>query len=561
MSMNERENANADSSARQSGGGDRPLSMKERLLAERRAKAEAAGDAPAAPAAPQVPATKPAAKPVAARPAAAPAAKPAAAAAPKPASAKPASAPAAKPAADEADDGATARPARSPRPSAATKPAAARKKGEPSDMADNPDVKREINLLRQRESKVMTIAWIATAVVVLAAGIVWFVVHSKTTREENERQAKIQLFKDFAAKADSFNVDTEDGALGLKTFIEASTLDGKPVDWRNNSQISAKISNLAAKASGTLQREVDKKDFFDRLTSNESVAQNASSKTPDDIKLARRNLDALAEKAETYGDETKKRVLAAQLLVDRVYMTRLHDEAKAIAAKGPASGIEALTAYAKAEDECLKMYEKFRQKDKEIEEFAQARLKSIYDESDALCAQVFTPEYINQQQWTDLLNGEWKSKWQHYEDKGFRIDNGMLHAVGPDKSATKDALLAVPDVGSFRDFVLEVEFEIVRGNTQFFYRLLKRTDSSVQDDTWRTGNEDNEFRPGQKYTVTISMIGNMLSHDWANGERESKPTAVSWMKTRKGGWGIAVPADSEIKLHKARMKLLRSGST
>ncbi len=423
-------------------------------------------------------------------------------------------------------------------------------------------MKREIDLLRQRENKTMTIAWIATAVLLLATGVIYFVVTGKKNKLEEDRLAQIALYTNFQKKAETFNLDTVEGATGLKNYIEASTLDGTPVDWRNNSTISAAISNLAAKAQGTLQRETDKKDFFERLDRAESVAKNASDQKPDDIRMARRNLDSLAEKAEVYGDETKKRILASQLLVDRVYMTRLHDDAKALAAKGPASAREALAAYAKAEDECIKMYEKFRQKDKEIETFADEHRKAIYEESDALCAATFTPEYINQQAWTDLLGGEWKAKWQHYEDKGFRIDTrACCTPSAPETTATKDALLAVPDVGSFRDFVLEVEFELVRGSTQFFYRLLKRTDSSVEDDRFRGGNEDGEFKFGQRYTVTIACIGSTLTHDWANGERETKPQPIKWQKTRKGGFGIALPSGSELKLHKARIRILRDGGT
>ena len=126
-------------------GGSKGPSMKERLLAQRKAEADAAAKAAADP--------KLAA--AASRPAAAP--PPKAAPAPKPA---PAVSARARVAAANAASGA---------PSAVERMAARR--GAPHPHTElSPDVKREVQLLKERESKTMTYVWIICGVLFLAAG-------------------------------------------------------------------------------------------------------------------------------------------------------------------------------------------------------------------------------------------------------------------------------------------------------------------------------------------------------------------------------------------------------
>ncbi|MBK7874651.1 MAG: hypothetical protein IPJ77_02700 [Planctomycetes bacterium] len=550
MTTNENPNDASKSERPSAGAGaNRPMSMKERLLAERKSQGEDA---------PPVPASRPAA----AKPAESAPAKPAASA--KPAAAKPAAAPApkatsaraAKPAAEDAPARATAKPAAA-RPSAArAKPA----RDEGGGKVQHADVQRELNLLHQRENKTMTIAWIAAGVLVLATGITYFVVESKKKGEEAARQAQIDLFLNFEKKALTFDIETEQGARDFVDFLDKRQFEGQTVPWQGNDVVGPRLTQKLGNANRTVQREVDKTDFFDKLKQVEDVVQNAASKSPDDVTQARRKIKLLEEKMDQYGDDAKKRVANCRLTIEKVYVERLWQDAKD-QAKDPAKLRSALVSYASAEDACVTLFEKrggVPDPTGDLQKFGGEKMKIIYDESDAAAYQLFTADTINKTEWTDCLSGDFKEQWQSDQVGGFQIQNGVMQIVGPDAGSGKIGLASVPKKIQWRDFQVEVEFEIVKGRADFYFRLLRRADSAVKGPEIVVGGDDGQLPPNKKVTMIATCVGSKLSYTFPGGELTDKTDeAIGWTRTRRGGFGLAVHPGSEIKVSKLKVRLLR----
>lgn len=550
MSTNDNPTPDPTKSARGSSGADRPQSMKERLLADRN-KAQAAGGAPApstTPANSTPPSSTPRPVPASA-PARPAAAKPAAAATPKPAAAPAARPVAAKPAATGA---------------ARTPSSAERHLHKPIPGADpnapvHPDIKRELNLLRERESKTMMIAWIVCGVLVLGAGG-WFLYVTGVKRAEQQLiDDKLALDAAFLKKMESFDVKTEQGATDAIGFAAADVLDGKKVSWQQSDKIAGKITTIVSASNATLQSLADSKYFNDRLAAAEAVASNAASKTPDEVVRARRTVKELSDSSDAQTDEVKKRIATMRLQLEKVYVQRLWDDGKTQAAGGPANFRAALSAYGKAEQACLDLFEKkIPDPTGELQTFARPILTQIYTESDALCAQLFTPEYINQQPWTDLLSGEMAAQWQDSSLNGFRIEGGVLQAVGPDANSGKEGLVSIPKINQWRDVQIELEFELVTGRSQFYMRLLRRADNAVEGPRFSSKEEENYVLAKSKVGVVITAIGNKLMIAYTGGAGNDETKEIRANLTRKGGFGASVPPGTELKIHKARARILRT---
>ena len=425
----------------------------------------------------------------------------------------------------------------------------------------HPDIKRELNLLRERENKTMMIAWIVCGVLVLGAGGWFMYVRGVKNAEQQKIDDKIALDANFLKKMQSFDVATEKGATDAISFAAADVLDGTTVHWQQSEKISGVITGIISKCNATLQSLADSKYFNDRLAAVEAVASNAASKSPDEVVRARRTVKELADGSDAQSDEVKKRIATTRMQLEKVYVQRLWDDGKAQAAGGPANFRAALSAYGKAEQACLDLFEK-KSPDPtgELQTFARPILSQIYAESDALCAQLFTPEYINQQPWTDLLTGEMASQWQDSSLNGFRIEGGVLQAVGPDANSGKEGLVSIPKINQWRDVQIELEFELVSGRSQFYMRLLRRADNAVEGPRFSAKEEDNYVLAKSKVTVVITAIGNKLSITYTGGAgNDELNREIRANLTRKGGFGASVPPGTELKIHKARARILRSG--
>jgi hypothetical protein len=426
-------------------------------------------------------------------------------------------------------------------------------RGQPA--PSHPDVQREAEMLRQRANKTMTYAWIACGVLAVVAGGVWFKINMQKQAEQDAETAHQKLIDDFAAKMRKFDLNVE-----AQAEEAIKTADGDKI-WKDaDPKISGEIGGIVNKARANLDLLKDKRELADRLTNAEIVVRDAATKPPDELAKVRRTLEDLDGKGEMMGDDFKKRVATARTTADRAYVTRLHDEAKAQAGQGAGNARVALTAYTKAEEEVLKLFEKsIKSKSKDLEEFFKGHYLDIIKESDALCAILFTPEAIEKTPWTDLLSEDQKKHWQHESGgfKGWRLEGGVLQATGPDAGTGKVALMANPETAGWRDFQMEIEFTAVKGSPTFCFRLLRRVDRQTPQYQVDAGPKGS-FKTGQPYTAIATIVGSKYSITWnASDITPYGPEDMRWDMSRKGAFGITLPEDSEIKVTRCRIRELR----
>ncbi len=413
-----------------------------------------------------------------------------------------------------------------------------------------PDVRREIELLKKRENKVMMIGWMVCGGLLLIALGVWWRVQAQKTAEADARAAAIKEVEDFVVKMKSFDV------ANLVQANEAIALaESKKVLWEEGTA-SSDVGSIVSRAKTNIETAKEKKETEDRLANAEQVIQNAANETPQNIAKIRRILSDLEQRVDVMGDDFKARVTSAKSVIDKTYATRLRDEAKALLAKGPTEARAALTAYTAAEDEVLKLFEDaIRRKNKEAEAYYKAQYQEIITESDTLVASIFTPEYIEKVTWRDLLAGDATKAWANDGLKGFRFDGGTLHAVGPELGAGKTAIMSIGDREQWRDFELDIEATIVAGSAQLYFRLGKRTDTAGEMYSVVPG--ESGFKLGEKFNARATFIGSKFSLTWEDAGIQPYSNEARWANTRKGAFGITLNEGSEIKISKLRIRELR----
>lgn len=433
--------------------------------------------------------------------------------------------------------------ARSPRPSAA-----ASSKSKP--RSGTPDVRREIELLKRRENKVMMIGWIVCGVLALAALGTWLTVQGKKAAERAAVEAAKKEVEDFAAKMKSFDITKLDQANAAIALA-----DEKKKIWEESS-VSGDVGTIVAHAKTNLEMAKDRKETEDRLANAEQVIQNAANETPQIIAKTRRILSDLENKQDVMGEEFKTRVAAAKSVIDKTYANRLRDEAKALAGKGPSEARAALTAYGAAEDEMQKLYEEsMRRKNKEAETYYKALYQEVITESDTLATAVFTPEVIEKAPWKDLLAGDSKN-WVNAGMKGFRIDSGTLQAVGPEVGANQTGIMSIGDREQWRDFELDIEFTLVSGTAEFYFRLGRRTENAGE--LYKVAPGDTGIKLGEKFAAKVTFIGSKITIAWSSADITPwSNEAVRWQNTRKGAFGATLTDGSELRISRLRIRELR----
>ncbi len=444
-----------------------------------------------------------------------------------------------------------------PRSTLPAKPISAKRPSEPAKLERRPARKpsrdrefiaRETQALKKRESRTLWIGGITALVLMAAAGgVVWMVVGKKTAEQEAFAAAKKRV-DDFYAQFQAMEMTTEEEAQALVNFAEQNQ-----DIWRTE-EIAPDVNSRMAKAKNTIDRMREVTSLLERLAKIEEVLKTPETQSAEALAEERRKLDELEAKAGMVGDEFVARVKAARATADQWYVTRLHEEAKAAAVALP--GREALAKYTRAEEEILKIYEKtVKDQNKEAQGFFQQQYREVIQESDALCASVFTDAAIEATPWRDLLAGDEVSKWRAAALEGFehRIENGVLHILGPSPQAGALGILSIGDDEFWRDFVLDFEFAILKGDFQIYLRLGPKVDGSSESVSYTTEGPD-AVNVGETYPAEVSFIGSTMA---VTLEENPTPYESSWTKRRKGAIGLVIPEGSEIRFTRMRIRVLR----
>ncbi len=218
---------------------------------------------------------------------------------------------------------------------------------------------------------------------------------------------------------------------------------------------------------------------------------------------------------------------------------------------------DALTAYGKAED-ALRLLLDDAEKERASTDLA--GLESIYQkciaESDEIAYALFTPEVVAATPWRDLLEPP-RPQGAHDGLASFEYGDGWLHVVGAPAGTKTEGIFSIGDLERWRDFVLEIEFTQVRGESRFYWRLGR----NVQDtpDEVRIGDPDGPWRNGETYVLTATYIGSRRLFEFSpNTQREPELwDPIRWRKTRVGAFGAVLAQASELHISGLRLKLLR----
>jgi hypothetical protein len=504
------------------------MSMKERLLAQRRAEAEGASK-PAA--APPVPAARPAQRPATApaRPAAAPA----------PQAAKSAAAPA------EA-------PAKRPVKLAGAREEARTERGAKKPVSE--DVRREIDMLRKRQDKWITYGWMVALGLLLIAGITYYITKSKKDAIEAADKERIEKVKNWVDTVKAFDVTKpSDWEAFDKLFKDPENEKYWKVNTLDSNAITIRIKSTMAKNKEDAEVL---KDVINGIAGLEAIASTASSKTAEELEQARRRVALFAAQGSGLAMEQTQRISKSGDTIDRAYIAKLHDDAKSLAGKGPGEMKNALAAYTKAEDEVIKLLdEATKKKVEEQKTYYMGHYRDMITECDALVAVAFTPDVIEKTPWTDLLSGAQKDNWQQAGFTGWQLKDGVLQG-NTDLGAKSTSVMSIGDREQWRDYVLEVEFAVAKGEPVLHCRLGRTVNNTTINYTIGTTGQ-NAFKPGSTNTITATVIGSSAKVAFSDPDRSPGEETLNWTTARKGGIGVSVPAGSDIKITKMRIKALR----
>jgi hypothetical protein len=531
--------------------GERPLTMKEKLLAQR--KAEAASQAAAPNAAPSAASS--------AAPASA-SASASASGAPRPAVARPVVAKPASAAAPAAKATAVPRPLAVPKPSAVT--ASARSKveegprnaGKKATSKDLDEVRREARALKEKDNKVMMVVWvIAVVFIAIAGGAYLYYERTKGDRDNaivryDSENAEIE------SKLKSFKIDTEADAQAMLAYIGTLGPKAKRPETKDI------VTTGTLRASNKLKEFQEHKAYTERLVKLEADARASSSMTAEAIDALRRDLETLSNNgAYAMSGDTPSRLGALRGTLDKAYVNKLHSEVAALPTAGK-DARQTLAKYSSVEDIVNALFIKsIKDKNKSLEEPLREIYKAIITESDEVADRVFTPEEIEKTPWQDLLRGDQVKNWVKSDAPGFTYDidqtKGLLRIIGPNPDSKGNGIVSIGDRDKWRDFVLEMDVEIKRGGFVMYFRAPLNQASCEKTDSFTTEG-DNALTAGTTYSARIRMIGSKWQIESDAPEFADAPEYnINWTMWRAGAVAFEVPVGADILIKKMRIKALR----
>jgi hypothetical protein len=401
----------------------------------------------------------------------------------------------------------------------------------------------------------MQIAWVVTVLLVVAAGIAVLVAKQKrdvrVAREQTLRKAQTE-FTD-ALRTASKGTNEAEWEAALRLILDKPALANDPA-------IAADVGILQSQLRSKLDAAQEKKGTMDGFAAIESALGNREALTVGAIEELRRKLDDLGPKAMGVGPEFVARFGLARKTLDQVYLEKAREEPKAFAAANPDKGRVALGKYAHAEDVLRQLLEKaMRDQDKEMGSLAERLYKETIQESDALCARVFTRDAIEKTPWRDLLSGEGAQSWASSPLKGFshRIDGGVLTITGPDPGVGKEGVLSIGDREQWRDFVLDMEFTLDQGEPTLFFRMPRDTRAVERSAQYPFVMGAKGIAPGKSYTLSVSFVGSRLQEQIAGSEIAPTEEEVKWGLSRKGAVAFAIPEGTRMRITRMRIRELR----
>ncbi|MCK6448456.1 MAG: hypothetical protein L6Q99_18860, partial [Planctomycetes bacterium] len=430
------------------------------------------------------------------------------------------------------------------------------------------DVMREKELLKKKQQQVIMYAWIvAGGAAVLALGMWLF---AKRTDDQRKQEAA-----DLAARqekvltdARAMDASTEEGLTKIIEFLTAD--EERKKLWATSPQ-GPEIQTLLSKAVQEREAKRERRALKEAFEDLRNKLANPASMSVEQIREMRITLVNQIEPKASGSMDTQFATDVAQLKqnTDRVYAAKLHEEARsaANAANDVAGRQAALKKYTEAEDEIVKLFEESLKKNQsELSKYYEGHFREVIDESDLLAKAIFTPDFVEKQPWKDLLSTDQAPNWNAASLEGFsqKFERGALTLRGPNAAARQNGVTSIGDREQFRDFVLDFEFTILKGEFELYARVGKRFDGTVESLKFSALEESPNasflLSSNESYSGTLTFIGSSWTCELSAGDPQTVEQ-VKWVQSRRGGIGLLVPTEAEVKITRMRIKSLRqSGS-
>lgn len=413
--------------------------------------------------------------------------------------------------------------------------------------------------LQKRGTREILVAFGAAALVFAVAGFVLWKVLGQKAAEQAEFDRIQAALDGFRNEFRSIDITTEEGAQHLIEFGE----ENRPI-WGELDELGTEVVSRSAKAKDFLAQIATKRELMQRLEAIEQVMARAAELPPSELAEQLRRMDELKPKAGIVGAEFEARLDRDRAEGERVHMERLMATGEDAAATTPPDRT-ALTTLQQVEDDVHRIFEGvYKLWDKNKQDPALSEKKKTYEDnykhiielSDDVVERFFSADVVEALPWRDLLADP--SAWKTGELKGYehKIESGMLHLIGPDPSEGGQAVMSIGDKEVWRDFVVEMEFTLMKGYCELYFRLSPVWQKNVES---RELTTDEGFLEAERtYTYVYSVIGSRLVEEQKGEDSPGPdPRSISWTQIRKGGFGISVPKNTEIKFTKLRAKVLR----
>src|SRR5262249_6656511 len=185
-------------------------------------------------------------------------------------------------------------------------------------------------------------------------------------------------------------------------------------DKWTSTRITQDINTMRIKAGNTLQSDVDKRQFYDRLTALEGQAKDIASKTAEELRSMRKSADTLALEAQGFGPDAVTRITSLRGSLQTIIGTKLKEEAIAFAdAQGGTDPMGALNKLGQAEDDLRELYDQAdKEKNSQAKTLFQTYVQELYARTDKLAMLTFNDAAIAAKPWLGLLDGAIANEWK-----------------------------------------------------------------------------------------------------------------------------------------------------
>jgi hypothetical protein len=390
--------------------------------------------------------------------------------------------------------------------------------------------------------------WIVVGGLGLVTGLVLVFVTSK----QHERSDAIAAFEQ---SLDDFRNGLMRVDLGNEEQLkEAKERVAKERKLWHGTRIEADVTAQLSRINSSLQTIIKTRSLVEKLNGVESRLQASPSlATLGELFATVRDVD-LKQQAADAGGALLTRLADDQRRVRTLYVESLR---QAAAAAAQATTGADLAPFGVLEDTLRTVIEEAQMaNDVDTATSTGALYKETYRQINGIVARLFDQQYQNRAPWTDLLAGP--GDWAAVPSSSFEFRfgaGGLVMTNGSGEGAASGGLSYTPGTG-WRDYVVDLEFQLDSGTLVFYTRVGEKMDSKmVPAFTAGTKNPNVLVEYGKACAITVSTIGNQLTVF-----RDGSPVYtddITAGKSRKGQPGIVVQAGTKLTVSRLRARHLR----